>query len=335
MTDRTDLPVLLLYNMDSTWTPLEIEEGFQEAGLLESVLREQGHPVKSAVVYNADVVTSLRGHDPNEQIVFNWCEGIPGVPHSEALIAEVLEALNFAYTGSPPAVLALSQDKRQIKMVLERCAVPTPPWCVYKSLEPAGWDRFPAIVKPAQEHCSLGVTSEAVVTTPAELRQRMAYVLGEFKQPALVEEFIDGREFHVTLWGNGCIEMLPPVEIDFGQFSDVHDRLCSYDFKFVAASPHYKKIDLMPAELSQAEFTALEKTTTAAYRAIGCRDYARLDVRLRDGVFYVLDVNPNAGISLGGSLSYAARMGGYSYGAMGSRMVNLAAARHPTLGYAN
>ena len=169
--------------------------------------------------------------------------------------------------------------------------------------------------------------------TPGELRRRIAYVLDEFHQPALVEDFIDGREFHVSLWGNGAIQMLPPAEMDFAAFADVHERLCTYAAKFDAGSRHYTEIQTrLPAPLKETEYQQLKETAIATYRATGCRDYARLDIRLRDGCFYVLDVNPNADLSSEASLALAAEAAGYSFGALGSRLVNLAAARHPVFG---
>jgi D-alanine-D-alanine ligase len=134
----------------------------------------------------------------------------------------------------------------------------------------------------------------------------------------------------VSLWGNGTIEMLPPAEMDFSQFKDVHDRLCTYESKFVPGSRHYEGIHtLLPAPLSPKEMRLLREVCRAAYRTIGCRDYGRIDIRIRDGVFHVLDVNPNADISADASLACAAEMAGYSYGETGSRIIRLAAKRHP------
>lgn len=334
--DHTDLPVLLLYNLDRTWPLHEVEESLQEAGKLETGLQEQGHPVTPVIIYDTDLKTPLSKYHPDQYVIFNWCEGVPGIPWSDALVAETLEALHFAYTGAPPEVLRLSQDKYQVQRLLDQRQVPTPRWRLCASPECEDWDCFPAIVKPSQEHCSFGVTTEAVVLDRAALRQRIAYVLDEFHQPALVEDFIDGREFHVSLWGNGAIQMLPPAEMDFAAFEDVRDRLCTFESKFNPNSRHYKHIGLhLPAELSDDEYRLLEKTASAAYRALGCRDYARLDIRLRDGVFYVLDINPNADLSSASSTACAAEVAGYSFGAMGSRLVNLAALRHPVFGKAH
>ena len=128
----------------------------------------------------------------------------------------------------------------------------------------------------------------------------------------------------------GIIQMLPPAEMDFAAFSDVRDRLCTFASKFDPQSRHYQNIHLrLPAVLTPAEYARLEKTAIAAYRALDCRDYARLDIRLRDGIFYVLDINPNADLSSDSSTACAAEVAGYSFGAMGSHLVNLAALRHP------
>lgn len=330
---RTDLPVLLLHNLDRTWTPDETEEALKQVAFLESAIREIGHPVINLPLHDASLPALLSPHRPEEHVVLNWCEEVPGMPHSDALVARVLEALRFAYTGSPPDVLALSWDKQKVKRLLERNGVPTPQWKIYDSSEPDGWKCFPAIVKPAHEHYSLGLTPDSVVLGPEDLHKRVAYVLDTFHQPALVEDFIDGREFHVSLWGNGLIEMWPAAEMDFTAFSDVRDRLCTFDSKFSPGSAHYDKITLrLPAPLSESENSSLKETACAAYRVVGCRDYARLDIRLRDGIFYVLDVNPNADLSAETSLALAAEAAGYSYGALGSLLVNLAAARHPVFG---
>lgn len=327
---RTDLPVLLFHNIDQTWDPADIDLTLQEVANLQSALEEQGHPVTNVPVINADLSSCLNSYDPYRHIVFNWCEEIPGVPHSEALAAETFEELDFTYTGSTPEVLRFCWHKEKVKRRLEKARVPTPRWRIYNSLDINDWNCFPAIVKPSREHCSYGVTTDAVVTSPHELRDRIAYIIEAFRQPALVEDFIDGREFHVSLWGNGNTRMLPPAEMDFTLFDDVRDRLCTYASKFIPGSSHYVKIGLqLPAPLNDLEHERLKKTSILAYKTIGCRDYARLDIRLRDGIFYILDVNPNSDVSAEASMACAAEFMGYSHGEMISHIINLAAKRHP------
>ncbi len=329
---RTDLSVLLLHNLDDTWEPADLEKALDEVDDLERAFRRQGHPVINIPVYDSDLVGRLKDYDPDEYIVFNGCEGLPGIPFSEALVAKTLEALGFTYTGSTPEVLATGWDKAKVKKLLGSCGVPTPAWRIFSSPHPNGWRKFPAIVKPAREHSSCGVSRDAVILSHEKMLSRIAYVQDEFHQPAIVEDFIDGREFHVSLWGDQTVEMLPPAEMDFSGFHDIQDRLCTFDAKFRPNSRAYEEICVrIPAFLTEAELKELERVARRAYRVIGCRDYARLDIRLRDGVFYVLDVNPNPDISSDTSMAFAAELAGYSYGAMLSLMVNFAARRHPVL----
>jgi D-alanine-D-alanine ligase len=262
-------------------------------------------------------------------IVFNWCEEVPGIPRSSALVALELERGGFSYTGADASALALCQDKRRIKRRLQERGIRTPEWQVYASAQSVHWTQFPAIVKPAFEHCSFGIAREAVVQSTAELMQRVCFVLEELQQPAIVEDFIDGREFHVGVIGNGILRVLPPAEIDYSAFDDIHDRLCTYEANFDKTSLAYQfTTPTLPAVLTQDQLSSLEEIVIAAYRATGCRDFARMDIRLRDDTFYILDVNHNADISPETSLVLGAEMVGYTYGQFGSLLINLAAQRH-------
>src|SRR4030067_853718 len=172
-------------------------------------LRSLGHQVTPAPVSPDGVAASLRPHDPLEHIVFNWCEELPRLPRGDAHAVDVLESMGYAYTGATSAVLAASWNKPRVKQTLERCGLSTPQGRVYTTGEVDDWDRFPAIVKPAWEHCSVGLSREAVVMSRKELRSRVGRVLEEHAQPALVEDFIDGRGFRGCLCGNGTLEMFP------------------------------------------------------------------------------------------------------------------------------
>ena len=331
-----DLPVLLLYNIDPAWEPPEQDEAVTATQELIEALRQVGHPVTPVQVNDLDLRRFLSPYNPGHFIVLNWCEAIPGIAHSDALAAETLEEMGFTYSGSPPPVLRLSGDKEKVKDVLHRAGVPIPQGSVCPTARHVSWERFPAIVKPVREHCSIGITPEAVVLDLEALLGRIAFVTETYRQAALVEEFIDGREFRVTLWGNEEMEMLPPVEMEFSAFSDLRERLCTWDAKFTPGSRHYTEIrTVAPAPLTAEELRLLEKVSLAAYRAMGIRDYARFDFRLRDGVFYLLDPNPNPDISSDASLALMAELAGHSYGQMGSRLIHLAAKRHPVFGKPN
>ncbi len=278
----TDRHVLLLFNVDPLWEATELDNILPVVDQIKKALEHEGHSVKLLMAGDQDIGDILAPYDPMEHVVFNWCEDLPGIQKGEVVMAAMLEKNNFCYTGSPPDVLSLSWNKAAVKTVLDRYSIATPSWEVFMTPRVNGWGDFPAIVKPSFEHCSNGITTEAVVLTHKELTERVSYVLDRFHQPALVENFIDGREFHVTLWGNGRIEMLPPVEMDFSAFDNIKDRLCTYDSKFVPGSLHYEKINLqVPAQLDEDQIQQLERISKQAYHAIGCRDYARIDLRLQ------------------------------------------------------
>jgi D-alanine-D-alanine ligase len=245
------------------------------------------------------------------------------------MVADYLEKADFTFTGAASDVLAKAQDKKLIKRLLDDNGISTPLWQLYDTDSPVNWDRFPAIVKPSMEHCSEGIDRNAVCENKAELLNRIRYVIDRFQQPALVEDFIDGRELHVSLWGNGRIEMLPPAEMEFSMLTDCREHLCGYEAKFVPDSIQYQNIKtILPAPLTEQERFSIELACKSAYRVTGCRDYARIDMRIKDGIFYIIDVNPNSDISPDTSTILAAGIEGYNYEKFLDRIVRLAAHRH-------
>jgi D-alanine-D-alanine ligase len=321
--------VLLLHHLDPDWLPPEKTAVLAEIETLVAGLRADGLAVEPRLVETSHLGDALSGVDPAGVVVLNMCEALPGVPRSEALVTSELDARGFTYTGSPTCVLELSWDKAVSKRRLFQTGVATPEWRTFHTRDVAGWDRFPAIVKPAHEHASVGLTDAAVVFDREALARRVAFVLDELAQPAIVEQFIDGREFHVTVWGNGRLRVLPPAEMDFSRLDRSADRLCTFDAKFTPGSRHWDGIDVvLPAELEPHEVIALERAAIGAYRALGCRDYARIDVRLGGEVFWVLDVNPNCDLSTETTTALAAELALGSFAALLGRIIGLAAARH-------
>lgn len=324
------LKAVLIYGINPDWSEAERIEAERESRRLGYAIRRQGRSLALSAVRSSDIAGVLDEYDPYKTLVLNWCEELPGETHSEMRVAEILEEKNFTFTGASSSALDLCYDKPRIKAMLRDSGVPTPDWAVFENTRTEQWACFPAIVKPSREHCSMGMDSRSVVVDPASLSEQVARILDEFHQPVLVEDFVDGREFHVSVWGNGKLEMLPPVEMDFSALTDVHDRVCSYAAKFAPDSDAYRMIKtVVPARLDKVEMQELDAVCKTAYRVGGCRDYGRIDVRMRDGVFYVLDVNPNADISADASMAVAAEKKGLCYGALGARLIELAAARHP------
>jgi D-alanine-D-alanine ligase len=330
---RTDLPIVLLIDVNPRWQPEEIQERMTTAETLVNSMRAVGHPVDCIYMETEQLPELLFQYKAEDVIIFNLCDEAPGIPRSCALVARKLEDYGFTFTGADARALILSQDKRQIMRELYKHGVNTPRWDEYTSLDNVTWETFPAIVKPAFEHCSYGITRESVVQTPAELISRLRVVLEKFQQPVIVQEFIDGREFLVGVIGNDQPVVLPPAEIDYSVFTDIHDRLFTYESKFDPTSLAYQLTEPRWAvELTVDQLNLLNKMVTTAYLATGCRDYARMDVRLRDDLFYLLDVNHNADISPAASIVLGAEQAGFSYGRFGSLLVNLAAHRHKVFG---
>jgi D-alanine-D-alanine ligase len=325
---RTDLPVLLLTDVNPRWPPEEIQERITATGILLQSMRKTGHPATSIYMETEELPESLFGYRPSEVIVFNLCDEVPGIPRSCALAALKLEESGFTFTGSDSRALVLGQDKRQILHLLHKHGVNVPKWEEYASPDNITWETFPAIVKPAFEHCSYGITRESVVQTHPELAVRIQYILDEFQQPALVEDFIDGREFHVGIIGNDPPTVFPPAEIDYSAFADIHDRLCTYESNFDKTSLAYQvTTPKLPVELSDEQLSLMNAMVLRAYQITGCRDYARMDIRLHAGVFYILDVNHNPDIGPQTSIVLGAERVGLSYGQFGSFLINLAAQR--------
>ena len=330
----TELPsVLLLHHLDPDWFPPEKSEVLAEIEAVVAALRADGFAVEPRMVETSDLGGALAGVDPDGVVVLNMCEALPGVPRSEALVTSELDARGFTYTGSPTGVLELSWDKAVSKRRLFQAGVATPEWRTYCTRDVEGWDRFPAIVKPSREHSSVGLSDGAVVFDPVALARRVALVLDELDQPAIVEQFIDGREFHVSVWGNQTLRVLPPAEMDFSGLDQCVDRLCTFDAKFTPGSRHWDAINVvLPAELEPHEERELERAVIAAYRAMGCRDYARIDVRQDGEVFTVLDVNPNCDLSVETTTALAAELALGSFAALLGRIIGLAASRHSPAG---
>jgi D-alanine-D-alanine ligase len=331
-TESTDIPILLIYDLDRKhWGQFEIQHTLDKINSLTQGLNDLGHPLTVVPVYDTNLAELLQPYSPKDYILFNLCEELPGIPHSAGKVGEVIESLGFFHTGPSAQVLTFSQDKINVKNVLEAHNIPTPGWRVYASTSENGWHRFPAIVKPPLEHCSIGIDTQAVVEDHDELTHRIEYVLHTFNQPALVEDFIDGREFRISVIGNGGeARLLPPTEMDYSRMERVSERLLSYDSKMNPLSKYFNEIKLNCNPVFTAEeYRLLETIALKVFNVLDCHDYAGFDFRLRDGIFYVLDVNPDPEFSPESSLVLGAKKMGLSYGQLGSFVVNQAARRHP------
>lgn len=250
-------------------------------------------------------------------IIFNLCEGAMGKSVFEMNVAAILELLSFKFTGSGPLTLGLALNKARAKDALFANNIPTALYLVLKEAPSrlAIDLRFPLIVKPIQEDASIGIDENAVVQDMTALKKRVDYVINNHRQPALAEEYIDGREFNVAVMGNSRPKALPVSEIDFSQLSENNPKICTYEAKWATDSPIYLKTPpVCPADISKELEQELFNIAVKAYNALGCRDYARVDMRMgEDGIPKVLEVNPNPDISPNAGFARSAAAYGLGY----------------------
>ncbi|UCH78648.1 MAG: ATP-grasp domain-containing protein [Candidatus Coatesbacteria bacterium] len=323
------MKVAIIYNEDMSGVinrfGLQNRELYNPATVkrVAEALERGGHNVR-VFDGNMYVVDQLQEFMPppaaGEQsgLVFNMAYGIQGESRYTHLPA-MLEMLGIPYVGSGPAGHALALDKVMTKVVLQHHGLPTPEYQVFSSPEEeADGVSYPAIVKPKLEAVSYGVR---VVRDEAELREAIAYVLAEFQQQVLVERFVRGREFAVGLLGNGLPEALPLVEFDLG--GDPEALQTDAD-KLRAPRPK-----ICPAEVSAELAEELVRISREAFRALGMRDFARVDFRLdEENQPYVLEVNSMASLGPSGSYVHAAEVAGYDYAALVNKMLEVAAVRY-------
>ena len=249
-------------------------------------------------------------------LAFNLCESLRGDPRYEIPVPVILDSFGVAYTGNTPFALRQCLDKATAKRTLREAGVPVPPGDVVRS--EADLARLegpiPAMVKPSREDGSIGIESSSVCRDRAALKRRARYVLEKMKQPAIVEAFVDGREFNVSVIGDERPRVLPLAEIDFGGLPPDVPKIVSYRAKWNTRTAEYKgttpKFGLEDETLARK----LRLTALAAFRALGLRDYARVDTRIdAGGNPYVIDVNPNCDIAPDAGLPKAAARAGLDY----------------------
>jgi D-alanine-D-alanine ligase len=309
------------------------------------------------ILYTADVVaTTLEkagftvsrlgvGHDPAHliagmtglapDVVFNLYEGTADHGNTEAYVAGLLEWLGVPFTGSPSPALWLARSKHLTKTLLRGAGLPTPEFQVAQQLPLDGYPaEWPVIVKPALEDASVGIDQGSVVTTPKELDARVAYLLRLYGPPVLVERFIDGREFNLSLTETPDLRLRPISEIQFLDKGTGFWPIVTYDAKWKPNSRDFKATPpRFPKDLSDRLTGKLTDLATRAFRLVGCRDYARVDVRVsRNGQPHVIEVNPNPCISPLAGLAASLEEDGETHGRFVVDLVNAALKRRTTAG---
>lgn len=294
------------------WDDLDSEKTIQ--ALVEAI-QAGGHECE---FLEGDVTlwNTVQKYKPD--ICFNICEGHFGDAR-EAQVPAMLEMLRIPYTGSKVLTLSLALDKPMTKRVLTYHDLPTPPFQTIEEVdeELSPELTFPLFVKPSREGTGMGVSAKSIVHTDEQLREQIAYITERYKQPALVERFIDGREVTVGVVGNLArptarrlpddedsprivrgLHFLPPMEVDLKPFEDsdiVYGNRLKVD---LADQLNY----LCPAPLSDEMVEELNWWTAAVFRVTGALDVSRVDFRLdmHDNYKpYILEINPLPGLSPG------------------------------------
>jgi D-alanine-D-alanine ligase len=264
-------------------------------------------------------------------LVINLCESLVADSRGEMAVPCLLEVLGLPYTGSSALSLGLALHKDKAKELLRAHGVSTPGFARVDRVEQAALVElpFPLIVKPAREDASVGVNRDSVVYERGELRRAVEAVLRTFRQPALVEQFIPGREIYVPLLGNHPRRALPLTEIRFGALFDGQPNIVSYRAKWEAGSPEYLNTPSVSCTLEDPELEArILQTAMDAFAALDCQDYGRVDLRVSpEGVPYVIDINPNCDLHPEAGFAKAARAVGLDYPALAARLVEIALER--------
>jgi D-alanine-D-alanine ligase len=278
--------------------PEDAEEEFDSPVTIEALtaaFEDLGHEVRQL----GDGLPLLRqlvdGYRPD--LVFNFAEGSGSGRSREARVPAVLEMLGIPYTGSDPLTLATTLDKSCAKQLVRAAGVATPDWLLVDNDFDECRDRLrtfplPVIVKPAFEGSSKGIRDTSFIDDSEKLLENVEQLVATYRQPVLVEEFIDGDELTVGIVGHKPREVLGILRVIPVKKSK-QPFIYSLDVKRDMSLVRYE----CPARLSAADTRSVETSALAVWKALGCRDVARIDFRLRNHVPYFLEVNPLPGLN--------------------------------------
>lgn len=265
-----------------------------------------------AVLRPGEILNAIGEHRPT--LVFNLCESLAGDSRFEATAAWMFERLGLPFTGSPFLALRHCLYKVECSQMLARAGVRLPATVRVDSPDNLPKIRFPAIVKPEREDGSAGIGRKSVVYNYKRLREQVAEVIETCEQPAVVQQYIKGRELAVSLLGWPVPRVLPPGEILFNDLPKGHPHILTYSAKWRPDSVDFGGTPSVAAVLRPHELRKVAAIGRRTFEVLGLRDYGRVDVRLDDrGDPYVIDVNPNCDLSPDGGFARACKRAGMDY----------------------
>jgi D-alanine-D-alanine ligase len=337
--------VALLYNLkrnvplkpDAPPDTLAEYDSIETVQALEEALQAGGHQV-IPLEGDETLLDTIRQADPD--IAFNICEGHRGDAR-ESQVPALLEMLGLPYTGSKIMAHALSLDKAMAKRVWRDCGLPTASFQVFaqgdESLDP--WLAFPLFVKPCREGSGMGINVRSIVEDETALREQVRWLIRTYRQPALVEGYLPGREFTVGLLGHTPspgsnssghretgFHIFPVLEVDVTPVAEAGGLYTSHVKTDLPLAPNY----LCPAPIEPALAEELGRLAVAAFESIGALDVARVDFRLgADGRPYLMEINTLPGLNPTYSdLVIMARAEGMDYVTLINEILNQALDRY-------
>jgi D-alanine-D-alanine ligase len=301
-------------------------------GQVASALRQHKHQVSILGVHDdlRKLVSGLSRRKPD--LVFNLAETFGKSLNGDSGVAAVLDLLGIHYTGGGPGELYLRQDKGLAKKVLAFDGVQYPHFAIFgkdSDLESAGKLHMPLFVKPLTADASIGIDGDSLVRDAISLMKRVVAIHEKIGDSALVEEYIEGREFYVGVLGNRESVAFPPVEMDFSGLPEGLPHIAGTAAKWKKNSVEYKGTKSVMADIPDELRARLQKAALDAYRALRVRDYGRVDLRLTDtGEIYVIEVNASCYLEQESELAMGARAMGIEFPELVQRIVELAVERY-------
>lgn len=313
---------------------LLVENELMAVGLnIEKVLKERGYKVSFFDFNNLPkAFNDLRRSDVD--LVFNVCERINNSSLLEPHAASILDTLQIPYTGSNPFTLGLCIDKIRVKKLLSYHKIPTPKWdYAFKLTDKIREDfDYPLIVKPANTDNSIGITNDSIVTTREELDRELEKILVGIGRPALIEEYIEGDEYDVSILGSeeADLKVLPLSRSIFHKMPKGYWHIYPFAAKWTD-DPAYKNIVIQrpPKNISKKLETLISEIALDTYNILDCHDYGRVEIRVDENNNpYVLELNPNPSINIKDCVPSVAKLTGLEYGDFIEEIISMAIRRY-------
>lgn len=322
--------------MDESLVPPDSIEGVSDEEMLDwksefdvvSTLRDLGHDVHKLGVSDDLSVLTTALHEFKPRITFNMLEEFHGVALYDQHVAAYLELMKQPYTGCNPRGLMLAHDKALCKKILHYHRIPTPRFAVYPQgtkVRPPKRLEYPLFVKSVSEDASYGLTKDSMVHDDTMLMDRVHHCHEEIGTDALVEEYVEGREFYVGVMGNKRLTFLPIWELLMTKLPDGQPNIATNAVKW--DFDHQKELGVKTQaaeDLSPSVATSITQLCSRVYRALSMSGYARMDLRMKpNGEVFVLEANPNPNLSYGEDFAESADKAGVTYDALIQRILNL------------